>query len=145
MSAYIFILDGSKICHNFNNTAGAGIYSKLFCSYISLGPNSTHFDGELEAINSALKQLFYHINLFNKAVIFSDSKSALQAIYTSVCTTKRTAEIYQSIKHLQSLHKLIVLQWIPSHCGILGNEKADALAKKLLHPTQYGFTTTFRY
>ena len=44
--------DGSKIGHNFNNTAGAGIYSKLFCSYISLGPNSTHFDGELEAINS---------------------------------------------------------------------------------------------
>ena len=22
------------------------------------------------------------------------------------------------------------MQWIPSHCGILGNEKADGLAKK---------------
>ncbi|KAJ4451483.1 hypothetical protein ANN_02946 [Periplaneta americana] len=29
------------------------------------------------------------------------------------------------------------LQWIPSHCGILGNEKADALAKK-------GSTATYR-
>ncbi|XP_042908271.1 uncharacterized protein [Parasteatoda tepidariorum] len=27
-------------------------------------------------------------------------------------------------------HKTIALQWIPSHCRIPGNEKADALAKK---------------
>jgi hypothetical protein len=33
------------------------------------------------------------------------------------------------IKHLHSLNKLIVLQWIPSHCGY-GNETADILAKK---------------
>ncbi|KAJ4432305.1 hypothetical protein ANN_20924 [Periplaneta americana] len=31
----------------------------------------------------------------------------------------------------------IVFQWIPSHCGILGNENADALAKK-------GSTATYR-
>ena len=27
-------------------------------------------------------------------------------------------------------YKAIVLQWIPSHCGIPGNEKANELAKK---------------
>jgi hypothetical protein len=23
----------------------------------------------------------------------------------------------------------VILQWVPSHCGLLGNEKADCLAK----------------
>ena len=49
--------DGSLMKNN--SIAGAGIYCKLFSSYLSLGTNSTHFDGELEAINSALKQLFH--------------------------------------------------------------------------------------
>ncbi|KAJ4445212.1 hypothetical protein ANN_07013 [Periplaneta americana] len=34
------------------------------------------------------------------------------------------------LSQLISLNKRIVFQWIPSHCGILGNENADALAKK---------------
>ena len=32
-------------------------------------------------------------------------------------------------KRLSVLKKNIIMQWIPSHCGILGNEKADGLAK----------------
>ena len=34
------------------------------------------------------------------------------------------------LKQIQSLGKTIILQWIPAHCGIQGNEKADILAKK---------------
>ncbi|KAJ4443995.1 hypothetical protein ANN_05784 [Periplaneta americana] len=34
------------------------------------------------------------------------------------------------LSQLISLNKGIVFQWIPSHCGILGNENADALAMK---------------
>ncbi|KAJ4430740.1 hypothetical protein ANN_19331 [Periplaneta americana] len=34
------------------------------------------------------------------------------------------------LSQLISLNKRIVFQWIQSHCGILGNENADALAKK---------------
>ncbi|KAJ4427610.1 hypothetical protein ANN_25258 [Periplaneta americana] len=38
------------------------------------------------------------------------------------------------LSQLISLNKRIVFQWIPSHCGILGNENADALAKKGSRP-----------
>jgi Ribonuclease HI len=39
-------------------------------------------------------------------------------------------ETCNMIKHLHSLNKLIVLQWIPLHCGLYGNETADILGKK---------------
>ena len=41
------------------------------------------------------------------------------------------------LSQLISLNKRIVFQWIPSHYGILGNENADASAKK-------GSTATYR-
>lgn len=34
------------------------------------------------------------------------------------------------MRALLSHQKLVILQWIPSHCGIAGNEIADQLAKK---------------
>ena len=34
------------------------------------------------------------------------------------------------IRNLTAQNKEIVLHWIPSHCGIVGNEMADNLAKK---------------
>ncbi|KAJ4441440.1 hypothetical protein ANN_11295 [Periplaneta americana] len=42
----------------------------------------------------------------------------------------QTAEITKILSQLISLNKRILFKWIPSHCGILGNENADALAKK---------------
>jgi hypothetical protein len=56
-----------------NGNVGAGIYCKLFSFYLSLGQHATHFDGEIEAMNTALMQLFGRNGSFEKAVIFSDS------------------------------------------------------------------------
>ena len=43
---------------------------------------------------------------------------------------KKIKEIHTMIIQIQNLGKIIVLQWIPAHCGIYGNEQADILAKK---------------
>jgi len=57
--------------------AGAGIYCELFSCYMPWGQHSTAFDGEIEAIRTALRLLNLHQNKFERAVIFSDSKAAI--------------------------------------------------------------------
>jgi len=66
--------DGSQMDGRIN--AGAGIYCELFC-YMPLGQHSTAFDGEIEAICTALLLLNLHQNKIERAVIFSDSKAAI--------------------------------------------------------------------
>jgi ribonuclease HI len=82
-------------------------------------------------MNTALMQLFGRIGSFEKAVIFSDSNTAVQSIAKlDAFPSKRVIEIHSSIKLLNGLQKDLKFQWIPSHCGIMGNEMADYLAKK---------------
>jgi hypothetical protein len=63
-----------------NGNVRAGMYCKLFSFYLSLGQHATHFDGEIEAMNTALMQMFGRNGSFEKAVIFSDSSVAIQLI-----------------------------------------------------------------
>ena len=63
-------------------------------------------------------------------IIFSDSKSALQAISGQDWTHLLVLYILERpnwLVHYQE--KIILFYWIPSHVGIRGNEKADAAAK----------------
>ncbi|KAJ4439579.1 hypothetical protein ANN_07706, partial [Periplaneta americana] len=103
----------------------------------SLGYGTTRFDGEIIAISESFRNLLYHINKFKNAVILSDSKAAILSIVSKHTPSSQTAEITKMLSQLISLNKRIVFQWIPCHCGILGNENADALAKK-------GSTATYR-
>ena len=50
---------------------------ELFSCYMPLGQHSTAFDGEIEALLTALRLLNLHLNKFERAVIFSDSKAAI--------------------------------------------------------------------
>uniref|UniRef100_A0A8D9AWA7 ribonuclease H n=1 Tax=Cacopsylla melanoneura TaxID=428564 RepID=A0A8D9AWA7_9HEMI len=121
--------DGSM--QNPDQGAGAGVTSELFSFYKGLGPLTTNFDGETEAIKIAVQQLLFRTDKFTKAVILTDCKAAIQAIISSEETpTNQTKEIRDIIKQLKCLKKQITLQWIPAHCGIHGNETADLLAKK---------------
>jgi len=38
--------------------------------------------------------------------------------------------VHQCKSLLRSIQKKVLFQWVPSHCGIEGNERADLLAKK---------------
>jgi ribonuclease HI len=44
-------------------------------------------------------------------------------------TSKRITEIHASFKLLKGHQNDIKFQWIPSHCGVVDNERADDLAK----------------
>ena len=120
-STYVFLV----IYLSLTNAGGT---CQLFSFYCHAGPLTTNFDGEILAIKTSLRQLSNHVDKFNKAVILVDSKPAIQAIL-NVSSTE-TRECCKIISHLQNIGKHITIQWIPSHCNIAGNEKADCLAKK---------------
>ncbi|KAJ4439355.1 hypothetical protein ANN_07477 [Periplaneta americana] len=114
------------------NLTGAGVACTHFSLYHSVGRDTTNYDGEIEAIHIALRQLLnLPLNKYNKAVILSDSKAAIQGICSNA--TKKSTKIrecYKMLTKLQKVNKIVHLQWIPAHCGVMGNETADTLAKK---------------
>ena len=90
------------------------------------------FTAELMAILLACVTLTKLPNPPTKAVILSDSKSALQAL-----NRKRNSNREEIISKILNLsHQIIsrgtelIMQWLPSHTGIRGNEMADKAAKK---------------
>jgi ribonuclease HI len=99
--------------------------------HLSLGQHATHFDGEIEAMNTALIQPFGRAGRFEKAVVFSDSISVTESIAKSdALPSKRVTEIHSPIKLMKGIQKDIKFQWILSHYGAVCNKIADYLAKK---------------
>ena len=70
----------------------------------------------------------------NNVVIFVDSLSALQAIQGPIYkpSTQLILDIYQKVSYLTKMGISIILEWIPSHVGVMGNEIADRFAKHAL-------------
>nr|XP_042908786.1 uncharacterized protein LOC122271472 [Parasteatoda tepidariorum] len=119
--------DGSKMLDN----VGVGVYSELFAFYATLGPLRTNFDGKLEAIRISTEQIRVRSVQIDNIVIFSGSLSAIQAIAAhNVAESNIIDSCRRNINLLASEGRTVVLQWIPSHVGINGNEWADTLARK---------------
>ncbi|GFT88951.1 uncharacterized protein LOC103521360 [Trichonephila clavipes] len=108
--------DGSLL--DFSQGAGIGVFSHLFSFYLHAGPLTTHFDGEVEAIHIALQQLAVRLPPIERAVILSDSTSALQAL--SNYNENNCLRVQNCRELLGKIKGKIVFQWVPSHCGLLG-------------------------
>jgi len=75
--------------------------------------------------------MFCPFVLPDAAVLFVDSKSAIQTVASNKqATTQTVKEARGTIKLLDRQGKTVAFQWVPSHIGIHGNETADLLAKK---------------
>jgi len=88
-----------------------------------MGPLTTFYDGEIEAIAVTIQQLLVRSHSFTRAVILSVSKGALQVFLNNQKSSQTILECRSFLKALT--------QRISIHCcGILGNARADALAKR---------------
>ncbi len=121
--------DGSKSPETGSTAAAFYVPQYDYTRRFKLNPNLTVFTSELIAIEKALE--FNRIQPRHKqTVILTDSMSAIQALNSGQSKT-RPDKIHK-IKRLISFSieegKEINIEWVPSHVGIPGNEKADAAA-----------------
>ena len=61
-----------------------------------------------------------------------DYKAALMLLAGGAAaqTSAMGASLWAQLHRLNATGRTIHLQWVPAHCGLPGNETADALAKK---------------
>ncbi|GFV56529.1 uncharacterized protein LOC103521360 [Trichonephila clavipes] len=98
-----------QLLDNVVQSAGIGVFSHLFSFYLHAGPLTTHFDGEVEAIHIALQQLAVRLPPIERAVILSDSTSALQAL--SNYNENNCLRVQNCRELLGKIKGKIVFQW----------------------------------
>ncbi|KAF0312570.1 putative RNA-directed DNA polymerase from transposon BS [Amphibalanus amphitrite] len=95
------------------------------------GALCSSFRAEMLAIAMTLEHLATHPRDGTLPIIIcTDSQSALAALREgpSAQRTVQGAEIWSRLLEIATPDRHVTLQWVPSHCGIPGNEAADVLA-----------------
>ena len=129
--------DGSKI----NERVGAAaVINRQFqngettCRQLSktLPNNSIIFSAETTAITLALDYYRYMDPVKHDVVVYSDSMSCLQAIEGDDTENPLICHTMNLFWALSDKGTRVCFCWVPSHCGIEGNQIMDQLAKETL-------------
>ena len=97
-----------------------------------LPDNSTIFAAEATAISLALNYYQHMGPVHHDVVVYSDSMSCLQAIEGEDTENPFICHIMNLLWSLSDKGTSVRFCWVPSHCGIDGNERVDQLAKETL-------------
>jgi ribonuclease HI len=120
------------------NSGGGGIFftkqnGTEFSAAIPTGRMSSSFASELAAINHALG-LLDEVDPLADVLIFTDSQAAVRKLQAGARkqTHPTAIQIWDKFLVLFPIggNRVCTLQFIPSHCGLEGNEKADDLARQ---------------
>ena len=132
--------------HTFIFTVGSKYVDKTAAAFLSilwvLKTFTSSFTAELKVNVSALRFIKSTKNS-NTLIIFSDSKSALQALLSKW--------VHPTVNCFMRCLVFIPVMfcWLPSHMGITGNERADSVAKASLQKgvSEYliSYTDAYQY
>jgi kelch-like protein 2/3 len=123
----IIYTDGSK---NGDQT-GSACFSSVYSNSVRLPDDTSIFTAEAKAMLLVLRYIEERGHT-GKFLICSDSLSCLQALKNKQFKSPIILEIVGLYNSLILNQCEIVFCWIPGHVGILGNTKADQLAKDAL-------------
>ena len=106
---------------------GAGVYiqfpnGRRQAEAIPTGQHCTNYKAEAEALVHAANIIRDVTDPQSQLVFLTDAMSVLQAV-----TADKLPRLREAMEGIPCLR--IKLQWVPSHCGVLGNEQADRMAK----------------
>ena len=121
----VWYTDGSKT----SSGTGGGVFGGKPGLDFSLGAFTTVFQAEVFAIMAAVRKSITRGYNGRTITIFTDSQAALKALETVTVKSKLVLECLQCLSELAT-HNSVQLVWVPGHEGILGNERADEMAKK---------------
>jgi ribonuclease HI len=91
---------------------------------VSTGVHCSIYRAESEAILTAISKVEDLVDESSCVVFLTDSLSVIQAL-----TNRKLPQLARALHQLNTACR-VAIQWIPAHCGIPGNEKADKLAKQ---------------
>ena len=106
------------------------------------GDLNFNYIAEVHALKAATKILIEEDCNQQNIVLLSDSLSALQSL-TNDPNDLRTQQLHNSLRTLSDNNR-VVLQWVPAHVGIAGNETADRLARAAAKLPQPHLSTSYK-
>ena len=114
------------------SNGGAGVYiewpngTTLEKSFPT-GKHSSNYKAEATALEEAADILSSPKSHKQNVVFLTDAKSVLQKLLNA--KNKDQSKLKKNLHQLTTTVKRVCLQWVPGHCNLFGNEKADHLAK----------------
>ncbi|KAF6203653.1 hypothetical protein GE061_001985 [Apolygus lucorum] len=94
-----------------------------------LGEYASVFQAEVLAIRVCAGESLRREHRGVHVRILSDSQAAIKALAASSINSKLVWDCFQTLCFL-SQHNRVSLEWVVGHSGVMGNEKADAMARR---------------
>ena len=113
------------------NAACLIIGNKCFSKRKRYTPALMIYNAEQQALLSAVELLEEHSSWLprGRVHIITDSQSSVSSLAKGYLRQRSTTNM-EILKRIMLLRRPITFQFVPSHCGIIGNELADSQASK---------------
>ena len=94
-----------------------------------LGQNFSAYEAKVLAIKSAAELIQLRWPEYRVITLYSDCQAALQAVGQNFVKSQLVLDTVVALNQA-ARNNVIKLTWVNGHCGIIGNERADVLARK---------------